>query len=103
MELKPGEDPAAQMTLNELYVQWCHWRGPVVAATHRKRMGRYWREIAGRPLGTVKLERIARDPALLPRFQDQLTNEALSTSLRGETLKRCAPFCAGDDAAIPMS
>jgi hypothetical protein len=83
----PSEDPAAQMTLAGLFAEWRQWRGPVVTKTHRDRMQRYWREIAARPLSKVRLERIARDPALLLRFQDQLTAEGMSPSIRRETLK----------------
>ena len=91
VDLRDDEDPAARMTVNELFTEWRHWREPVVSGAHRKRMRRYWREITGRPLGRVKLERIARDPALLLRFQDQLITEGMGAPARRETLKalRC--------------
>jgi hypothetical protein len=91
VDLKDDEDPASRMTVNELFAEWRQWREPVVSRPHRKRMRRYWREITARPLGRVRLERIARDPALLLRFQDQLITEGVGASTRRETLKalRC--------------
>ncbi|HEY5977774.1 MAG TPA: hypothetical protein VIT85_07940 [Solirubrobacterales bacterium] len=83
----PEGDPAGRMTLNELFAEWRHWRGPAVSEMHRKRMARFWREISGRNLGGVRLERISRDPALLVRFQDELTTEQVKAPLRLETLK----------------
>ena len=83
----PSEDPAGPMTLNELFAEWRHWRGPAVSKIHVKRMSRFWREISSRNLGAVRLERISRDPALLVRFQDELAAERMSAPTRLETLK----------------
>lgn len=87
VELSPDEDPAARMSLTELFAEWRRWRAPAVSPLHRKRMRRYWREISTRQLGEVKHERLSRDPALLVRFQDQLAAEKISAATRAEILK----------------
>jgi hypothetical protein len=84
---EPVDDPAGRMTLNELFAEWRHRRGPAVSEMHVRRMGRYWREVSARNLGAVRLQRISRDPALLVRFQDELATEKMSAPMRLETLK----------------
>jgi hypothetical protein len=82
------EDPAANMTVNELFAQWCVGRGPLVSERYAEKVVRCWdREIGSRRIGRVRLARLSQDPAIITRFQDELVSAGVSAGNRVEVLK----------------
>jgi hypothetical protein len=82
------EDPAAAMTVNELFGEWCVGRGPLVSERYAEKVVRIWdREIGSRRIGRVRLARLSQDPAIIIRFQDELLAAGVSAGNRVEILK----------------
>ena len=81
-------DGAAAMTVEELFKEWCVKRGADLSEGYGNKVVRYWdREIAGRPVARVRLERLSRDPSILTHFQDDLVTEGMGAAKRREILK----------------
>jgi hypothetical protein len=88
-EVMQRPDAAARMTVGDLFKEWITDHA---AASLSERYAtdavRWWdREIATRPLARVRLSRLADDPALISRFQDELTASGLSAASRVQVLK----------------
>ncbi len=82
------EDPAAAMTVNELFGEWCVGRGPLVSERYAEKVVRIWeREIGSRRIGKVRLARLSHDPAIITRLQDELLAAGISAGNRVEILK----------------
>jgi hypothetical protein len=81
-------DPAANMTVNELFSEWCVGRGPLVSERYGEKVVRCWeREIGSRRIGRVRLARLSHDPAIITRFHDEISAAGISTGNRVEILK----------------
>jgi hypothetical protein len=81
-------DPAAGMTVDELFAEWCVGRGPSLSERYCEKVVGYWeREIASRRISKVRLGRLSQDPALLTRFQDELLAAGVTPANRAEVLK----------------
>lgn len=82
------EDPAAGMSVDELFEEWCIGRGPQVSERYGEQVVRIWeREISSRRIGKVRLARLSQDPAIITRFQDQLVGAGITAANRVEILK----------------
>ena len=81
-------DPAASMTVGELFQEWCRGRGSEVSKRYAEDSVRRWdREVASRSIARVRLERLSRDPSLITRFQDELAADGVTASNRAQVLK----------------
>jgi hypothetical protein len=82
-------ESAAQMTVDELFKEWLTEHAAVnLSERYATDAVRWWdREIATRPLALVRLARIADDPTLIGRLQDDLVREGLTAASRVQVLK----------------
>ena len=81
-------DPAATMTVAELFQEWCVKRGAGLSARYAEDAVRRWdREVASRSIARVRLERLSRDPSIITRFQDELAAAGVTASNRVQVLK----------------
>lgn len=81
-------DPAASMTVAELFQEWCVARGAELSTRYAEDAVRRWdREVAPRSISRVRLERLSRDPAIITRFQDDLAGAGVTPSNRAQVLK----------------
>jgi len=81
-------DPAAGMTLGELFQEWCVGRGAELSKRYAEDTVRRWdREVAPRSIARVRLERLSRDPSIITRFQDELAADGVTPSNRAQVLK----------------
>lgn len=84
----PRADPAASMTVGELFQEWCRGRGAEVSKRYAEDSVRRWdREVASRSIVRVRLERLSRDPSIVTRFQDELAADGVTASNRAQVLK----------------
>ncbi len=84
----PRADPAASMTVGELFQEWCRGRGAEVSKRYAEDSVRRWdREVASRSIARVRLERLSRDPSIITRFQDELAADGVTASNRAQVLK----------------
>ena len=84
----PRADPAASMTVGELFQEWCRGRGAEVSKRYAEDSVRRWdREVASRSIARVRLERLSRDPSIITRFQDELAADGVTPSNRAQVLK----------------
>jgi integrase len=84
----PSIDPSGRISVDELFAEWCMKRGTEVSGRYAEDVARCWdAQVATRPLGRVRLERLSRDPAALIRFQDELAAAELPPSMRVQVLK----------------
>ena len=81
-------DTAAAMSVDDLFKEWCVKRGADLSEGYGNKVVRYWdREISGRSIARVRLDRLSRDPSILTRFQDDLAAEGMGAAKRREILK----------------
>ena len=81
-------DPAASMTVGELFQEWCVGRGARLSERYAEAAVRRWdREVAPRSIARVRLERLSRDPSIITRFQDELEAAGVTASNRAQVLK----------------
>ena len=81
-------DPAATMTVAELFQEWCVKRGAALSKRYAEDAVRRWdREVASRSIARVRLERLSRDPSIITRFQDELAAAGVTASNRVQVLK----------------
>lgn len=84
----PKSDPAASMTVNELFKEWLVKHASTLSRGYGERSVSLWdRDIATRSIAGMRLERLARDPAAIVRLQDTLVIEGVSAGKRWEILK----------------
>ncbi len=84
----PRPDPAAGMTVGELFREWCVKRGAALSQRYAEDAVKRWdREIAPRPIAKMRLERLSRDPSMIARFHDELELAGLTASNRTQILK----------------
>lgn len=81
-------DPAATMTVGELFQEWCVGRGAQLSERYAEATVHRWdREVASRSINRVRLERLSRDPSIITRFQDELVAAGVTASNRAQVLK----------------
>jgi hypothetical protein len=82
-------DAAVRMTVGDLFKEWItDHAAPSLSERYATDAVRWWdREIAGRPIARVRLSRLADDPAIITRFQDELTASGLPAASRVQVLK----------------
>jgi hypothetical protein len=81
-------DPAAGMTVGELFQEWCVGRGAEVSKRYAEDTVRRWdREVAPRRIARVRLERLSRDPSIITRFADELAADGVTAANRVQVLK----------------
>ncbi len=80
-------DPAAGMTLEALFEEWCRRRGTQVSERYAEKVARCWARQIGPRIGAVRLARLSQDPAILTRFQDELIAARIAPGSRVEILK----------------
>ena len=82
-------DAAARMTVDDLFKEWLiEHAAPNLSERYAVDAVRWWdREIATRPISRVRLARLADDPALITRLQDELARSGLSPASRVQVLK----------------
>lgn len=88
-EIVLRSDAAAAMTVDDLFKQWLTEHAATnLSERYATDAVRWWdREIATRPIARVRLARVADDPALITRFQDELARAGLTASSRVQVLK----------------
>jgi hypothetical protein len=88
-ELVLRPDSAARMTVGDLFKEWITEHAALnLSERYATDAVRWWdREIATRSIARVRLSRLADDPALITRFQDDLTVAGLTTASRVQVLK----------------
>lgn len=81
-------DPNANMTVNQLFQEWCVKRGPLLSQRYAEDAIKRWdRAIADRPLAKTRLDRLSRDPSAITRFQDELDAANLTPATQTQILK----------------
>jgi integrase len=77
------------MTVGDLFKEWITEHAALnLSERYATDAVRWWdREIATRSIARVRLSRLADDPALITRFQDDLTVAGLTTASRVQVLK----------------
>lgn len=82
-------DGAARMTVDDLFKAWLTEHAAInLSERYATDAARWWdREIATRPIVRVRLTRLAEDPGLITRLQDELAAERLSAASRVQVLK----------------
>jgi hypothetical protein len=90
-ELVLRPDSAARMTVGDLFKEWITEHAALnLSERYATDAVRWWdREIATRSIARVRLSRLADDPALITRFQDDLTVAGPSRT----TLRRSRSSC----------
>jgi hypothetical protein len=88
-ELVLRPDSAARMTVGDLFKEWiAEYAAVNLSERYATDAVRWWdREIATRSIARVRLSRLADDPALIMRFQDELTVAGLTPASRVQVLK----------------
>jgi hypothetical protein len=88
-ELVLRPDSAARMTVGDLFKEWITDHAALnLSERYATDAVRWWdREIATRSIARVRLSRLADDPALITRFQDDLRVAGLTTASRVQVLK----------------
>jgi hypothetical protein len=80
---------ADRMTVDELFKEWLTDHAAINLSERyaTDAVGWWDREIATRPISRVRLARIADDPSIITRFQDELIRAGLSGPSRAQVLK----------------
>jgi hypothetical protein len=88
-ELVLRPERADRMTVDELFKEWLTDHAAINLSERyaTDAVGWWDREIATRPISRVRLARIADDPAIITRFQDELIRARLSGPSRVQVLK----------------
>lgn len=81
-------DAAAAMTVDDVFKEWLVGRAATLSPRYGDDSVRIWdRDIATRPIASVRLDRLSQDPAIIVRFQDALVKQGLAVSRRRNILK----------------
>jgi hypothetical protein len=82
-------ETGARMTVDDLFKEWLTEHAAVNLSERYARGAVGWwdREIASRSIARVRLARLADDPALITRLQDELAHSGLSAASRVQVLK----------------
>lgn len=88
-EIVLRSEAAARMTVDDLFKEWLSEHAARnLSERYATDAVRWWdREIAARPIARVRLARLADDPALITRFQDDLSRAGLTAASRVQVLK----------------
>ncbi|MCA1853267.1 MAG: hypothetical protein LC647_12965 [Beggiatoa sp.] len=88
-EIVLRSEAAARMTVDDLFKEWLTEHAATnLSERYSTDAVRWWdREIGTRAIARVRLARLADDPALITRFQDELARARLTAASRVQVLK----------------
>lgn len=81
-------DAAGAMTVEDVFKEWLVGHASTLSPRYGEDSVHIWdRDIATRPIASVRLDRLSQDPSIIVRFQDALIRDGLVASRRRSILK----------------